>query len=67
MVASRNFKSIRVVNARLKWAFSEAMCLFLRESDRAKAIVAKYEKKHDKGKPMSTLTHKLGRAVYFDV
>jgi len=37
----------------------------LRESDRAKAFVAKHEKKHGKGKAMSILTHKLGRAVYF--
>ena len=54
----------KIGNAHLKWAFSEAMCLFLRESDRAKAFVAKYEKKHGKGKAMSILTHKLGRAVY---
>ena len=41
------------------------MCLFLRESDKAKAFVARHEKKHGKGKAMSILTHKLGRAVYF--
>lgn len=55
----------KIGNAHLKWAFSEAMCLFMRESDRAKAFVAKHEKKHGKGKAMSILTHKLGRAVYF--
>ena len=55
----------KIGNAHLKWAFSEAMCLFLRESDRAKTYVAKLEKKHGKGKAMSILTHKLGRAVYF--
>ena len=54
----------KIGNAHLKWAFSEAMCLFLRESDLVKAFVAKYEKKHGKGKAMSILTHKLGRAVY---
>ena len=37
----------------------------MRESDRAKAYVAKLEKKHGKGKAMSILAHKLGRAVYF--
>ena len=52
-------------NAHLKWALSEAMCLFMRESDRAKAFVAKYEKKHGKGKAMAILTHKLGRAIYY--
>jgi transposase len=55
----------KIGNPHLKWAFSEAMCLFMRESDRAKAYVAKLEKKHGKGKAMSILTHKLGRAVYF--
>jgi len=52
-------------NAHLKWAFSEATVLFMRESDRAKAFVAKHEKKHGKGKAISILTHKLGRAIYY--
>lgn len=55
----------KIGNAHLKWAFSEATALFMRESDRAKAFVAKHEKKHGKGKAMSILAHKLGRAVYF--
>ncbi len=55
----------KIGNPQLKWAFSEAMCLFMRESDRAKTYVAKLEKKHGKGKAMSILAHKLGRAVYF--
>lgn len=52
-------------NAHLKWAFSEATALFMRESALAKAFVAKHEKKHGKGKAMSILAHRLGRAVYF--
>lgn len=52
-------------NAHLKWAFSEAVALLMRESDRAKAFVARHEKKHGKGKAMSILAHKLGRAIYF--
>jgi transposase len=52
-------------NAHLKWAFSEATALFMRESKLAKAFVAKHEKKHGKGKAMSILAHRLGRAVYF--
>lgn len=52
-------------NAHLKWAFSEATALFMRESAQAKAFVAKHEKKHGKGKAMSILAHRLGRAVYF--
>jgi transposase len=55
----------KIGNAHLKWAFSEATALFMRESQRAKAFVAKLEKKHGKGKAMSILAHKLGRAVYF--
>lgn len=55
----------KIGNAHLKWAFSEATALFMRESDRAKAFVAKHEKKHGKGKAMSILAHKLGRAIYF--
>lgn len=55
----------KIGNAHLKWAFSEAVALFMRESDRAKAFVKKHEQKHGKGKAMSILAHKLGRAVYF--
>ncbi len=55
----------KIGNAHLKWAFSEAVALFMRESDRAKAFIAKHEKKHGKGKAMSILAHKLGRAIYF--
>jgi len=52
-------------NAHLKWAFSEAAMLFLRESERAKKYVARLESKHGKKKALSILTAKLGRAVYF--
>lgn len=52
-------------NPHLKWAFSEAAALLLRESERAKKYVSKLEKKHGKGKALSILAHKLGRAVYF--
>ena len=55
----------KIGNAHLKWAFSEAVCLFMRESDQAKAYVEKMTKKHGKSKAMSLLAHKLGRAVYF--
>ena len=52
-------------NAHLKWAFSEAAILFLRESERAKKYVARLESKYGKKKALSILTAKLGRAVYF--
>ncbi len=52
-------------NAHLKWAFSEASILYMRESERAKKYVARLEAKHGKGKAISVLSAKLGRAVYF--
>ena len=54
----------KIGTAYLKWAFSEAAILFIRESERAKRYVAKMTKKHGKGKAISMLAHKLGRAVY---
>jgi transposase len=55
----------KIGNAHLKWAFSEAVCLMMRELPQAKAFVDTHAKKHGKGKTMSILTHKLGRAVYY--
>jgi transposase len=55
----------KIGNAHLKWAFSEAVCLMMRELPQAKAFVDTRAKKHGKGKAMSILTHKLGRAVYY--
>ena len=51
--------------AHLKWAFSEAATLFLRNNPPGQKLLARLEKKHDKGKALSILAHKLGRAVYF--
>ena len=50
-------------NAHLKWAFSEAAVLFLRHNEPGQKLLARWEKKHDKGKALSILAHKLGRAV----
>ena len=55
----------KIGNAHLKWAFSEAICLLLRESSEAQRFVARKEKKHGKGKALSILAAKLGRAVYW--
>jgi transposase len=55
----------KIGNAHLKWAFSEAAVIFLRGNPRAKAYVNRLSKKHNKGKALSILAHKLGRAVYF--
>lgn len=55
----------KIGNAHLKWAFSEAVCLLIRESKQAKTFVAKKEKKFGKGKAMGVLAHRIGRAVYY--
>jgi transposase len=55
----------KIGNAHLKWAFSEAATLFLRNNPQGQKLVARLEKKHGKGKALSILAHKLGRAVYF--
>ncbi len=52
-------------NAHLKWAFSEAAVLILREIPEIKKYKAKLEKKHGKAKALSILAHKIGRAVYY--
>jgi transposase len=52
-------------NAHLKWAFSEAATLFLRNNPQGQKLLARLEKRQDKGQALSILAHKLGRAVYF--
>lgn len=49
----------------LKWAFSEAATLFLRQHQPGKEYFAKREHKHGKGKALTVLAQKLARAVYF--
>ena len=51
-------------NAYLKWAFSEAAVLFLRDNPAGQKYVTKLEKKHGQGKALTLLAQKLGRAVY---
>jgi len=52
-------------NVHLKWAFSEAAVLFLRHTKDGKKLLAAIEKKHGKGKALSILAHKIGRAVFY--
>ena len=52
-------------NVHLKWAFSEAAVLFVRHSAEGKKILARLEKRFGKGKALSILAHKLGRATYY--
>ena len=51
-------------NVHFKWAFSEAAVLFLCHNAAGKKLLAQIQKKHGKGKALSILAHKIGRAVY---
>jgi transposase len=55
----------KIGNAHLKWAFSEAAVLFLRDHAAAQNYLARLEKKHDKGKALTSLAQKLARAVSY--
>ena len=50
-------------NAHLKWAFSEAAVLCLRDNPAAQQLLSRFEKKHSKGKALTILAHKWARAV----
>ncbi len=54
----------KIGNAYLKWAFSEAAVLFLRNNPAGQKLLTRLEKKHGKGKALTVLAHKLARAVY---
>jgi len=55
----------KIGNAHLKWAFSEAAALFLKDNEQGKRYLDRLTAKHGKGKALSILAHKIGRAVYF--
>jgi transposase len=55
----------KIGNAYLKWAFSEAAVLFLRNNPAGQKYLARLEKKHGQGKALMVLAHKLARAVYY--
>jgi len=55
----------KIGNAHLKWAFSEAAVLFLRDNPAGQKFFTRLEKKHRKGKALTILAHKLARAVYY--
>ena len=55
----------KVGNAHLKWAFSEAAGLFLRDNEPAKRLQQKLVSKYGKAKALSIIAQKLGRTVYF--
>jgi transposase len=55
----------KIGNAYLKWAFSEAVVLFLRETREAQPYIKRLERKYGKDKAKGILAHRLGRTVYY--
>jgi transposase len=47
-----------------KWAFSEAAVRFLRNHPAGQQYLARFERRHGKGKALTVLAHQLARAVY---
>lgn len=55
----------KIGNPQLKWAFSEAAVLFLRQNKLGQKSFAKLERKYGNGKALTVLAQKLARAVYY--
>ena len=55
----------KIGNAHLKWAFSEAAVLFLRDNEPAQRLQQQLINKYGKAKALSLIAQKLGRTVYF--
>jgi transposase len=54
----------KIGHAYLKWAFSEAAVLYLRNNPAGQKYLTRLEKKYGKGKALTILAPKLTRAVY---
>ena len=54
----------KIGNVHLKWAFSEAACLFLRRNERGKRYHQRLVSRYGKAKALSIIAQKLGRTVY---
>ena len=55
----------KIGNVHLKWAFSEAAVCFLQHNPPGRNYLQRLRRKHSKGKALSVLAAKLGRATYF--
>jgi transposase len=56
----------KIGNAYLKWVFSEAVALFLREAKaEVQTVIQRLERKYGEDKAKGILAHRLGRTVYF--
>jgi transposase len=62
---SRGSGNRKMGNAYLKWAFSEATLLLIREKPEIKEYHLKLKNKHGKARALAIISHKLGRAVYY--
>jgi transposase len=62
---SRGSGNRKMGNAYLKWAFSEATLLLIREKQEIKDYHLKLKNKHGKARALAIISHKLGRAVYY--
>lgn len=55
----------KIGNAHLKWAYSEAAVCFLHNNPRGKQHIKRLRSRYGRGKALSILAAKLGRANYF--
>lgn len=55
----------KIGNPHLRWAFAEAVIIFLRDEAVGKNIMERLLKKYSKAKAMSAMSHKIARACYF--
>ena len=55
----------KIGNAHLRWAFAEASVLMLRNSEEAKKLLVRLQKRGSKARALGVLNHKVGKAVYF--
>jgi hypothetical protein len=54
----------KIGNSYVKWAFCEAVVLFLRETREVQPYIRRLERKYGKDKAKGILAHRLGRTVY---
>lgn len=57
-------RNSKIGNVHLKWAFSEAACLFLRANEHGQLWHQKLVSKYGKAKALSIIAQKLGRVAY---
>jgi transposase len=55
----------KIGNSYVKWAFSEAVILFLRETREVQPYIRRMERTYGKDKAKGIVAHRLGRTVYY--